>query len=62
MAALFKSRRVALMMKSLATTIPSMLQSAVTLSLLAGVAITSAVNNNKLTNKLLSMYQHLYEK
>ncbi len=41
--------------------IAGLLQSAATLSLLASVAISSAANNNKLSNSLLSLYEHLYE-
>jgi hypothetical protein len=41
--------------------IAGLLQSAATMSLLAGAAIASAVNNNELGNNLLSLYQRLYK-
>ncbi len=41
--------------------IAGLLQSAATLSLLAGSSIASAVNSNELANNLLSLYQRLYE-
>ena len=41
--------------------IVGLLQSSVTLALLAGAAIASVVNSNELANNLLSLYQRLYE-
>ena len=41
--------------------IANLLQSAVILALLAGLSIASAVNDNKLSNSLSSLYQRLYE-
>ncbi len=41
--------------------IAGLLQSAATLSLLAGSSIASAVNSNELANNLLSLYQRLYK-
>ena len=41
--------------------IAGLLQSAATLSLLAGIAIASAVSNNELANNLSSLYQRLYD-
>lgn len=41
--------------------IVGLLQSSVTLALLAGAAIASVVNSNELVNNLLSLYRRLYE-